>query len=331
MKISYLILAHKNPSQFHRMVDRLNSKNVYFFIHVDKSTDESPFKEPFLDSENIFFIEDEKRMVTPWSDIAISNVILLLLKETIKKFNSHNYCVLLSGQDYPIKSNEYIYKFYSSNYGGNFIDVSDIKDIWTEWPDRFERYNFHLPKKRVNKGIYPISDNRFITIRNFKHIFYLIKNVGIKPTFKTIFKAKRKHPDNLIPKGGGTWWALPVETAIDILDYLKKHPDLITYHSYTHVPDETLFASIVNNLKGSNQIQDTTTYTNWTQKDVDSPVTFDKDDLKELLDAGDSYLFARKFDIYLDTVILNKLDEHIGYSTKFTQLIKNNKNFITKS
>lgn len=314
MKISYLILGHKNPTQFHRMVDRLNSKNVYFFIHVDKSTDGSPFKEPFLNSENIFFIEDEKRMVTPWSDIAISKVILLLLNEAVNKFSSHNYCVLLSGQDYPIKSNEYIYHFLNSNYGQNFIAIKEIKEIWPEWQDRFERYNFHLPNKRVNKGIYPISDNRFFSLQNFKNAIYLVKNVGLKPTVKIAFKRKRTHPDYLIPKGGDTWWALPVETAIDIIDYLKKHPDLLSYHSYTHVPDETLFASIVNKLRESNQIQDTTTYTNWTQENVDSPVTFNGDDLQELLNAGDRYLFARKFDMDLGNDIFNQLDEHIDYS-----------------
>lgn len=321
MRISYLILAHKNPTQFHRMIDRLNTKNVYFFIHVDKSTDSSPFKEPFSNSENVFFIEDEKRKVTPWGNIAITEVTLLLLKETIKKCNSNNYCVLLSGQDYPIKSNEFIYEFLNSNYGKNFIAISDIKDIWPEWQDRFERYNFHLPNKRVNKGIYPISDNRFSTIRNFKHILYLVKNIGLKTTIKTIFKTKRVHPGYLIPKGGGTWWGIPIETAIDIIDYLKKHPDLLTYHSYTHVPDEILFASIVNKLRGSNQIQETTTYTNWTQENVESPVTFNKADLQELLDAGDSYLFARKFDIDFETDILNQLDEHIDYSKSSHEIL----------
>ncbi len=314
MKISYLILAHKSPTQFHRMVDRLNSKNVYFFIHVDKSTDEAPFKEPFLNSENIFFLEDDKRMITAWSDIAICKVTLLLLEEILKKFNSFNYCVLLSGQDYPIKSNEYIYNFYNSNYGQNFISISDIKEIWPEWQDRFERYNFHFPNKRMNRGIYPLADTRFSTIRNFKHMFYLVKTVGLIPTVSTIFKSKRAHPEYLIPKGGGTWWALPVETAIDIIHYLKKHPDLMTYHAFTHVPDETLFASIVNKLRRPNQIQDTTTYTNWTQENVDSPVTFEREDLQELIYAGEGYLFARKFDMDLDTDILNKLDEHIDYS-----------------
>ena len=312
MKICYLILAHKNPTQFHRLVNKLNSIDVYFFVHVDKSSDDALFKEPFLADENIFFLKE--RIVTPWSDIGVSKAILQLLKESVKMFKKNTYCVLLSGQDYPIKSNEYIYNFYKSHYGENFISVSDIKDIWPLWPERFERYNFHLPNKRLNRGVYPILDKRFFSNRNFKHAFFLIKNVGAKITVRTIFKTKRKHPDYLVPKGGGTWWALPIETAIDIIDYLKKHPDLLAYHSYTHVPDETLFTSIVNDLRESNEIQDTTTYTNWTEKNVDSPVTFKKDDLQELLDSGANYLFARKFDIDLDTVILNKLDEQIDLS-----------------
>jgi hypothetical protein len=315
MKLSYLILAHKHPGQFHRLVNRLNSENVYFFVHVDKSTDDTPFKEPFLNTQNIFFLEGNKRMVTPWSDIAICKVTLNLLNEANKKFNSNNYCVLLSGQDYPIKSNDYIYNFYKSNYGQNFIAINDITAIWPRWQDRFERYNFHLPNQRVNKGIYPIRDKRFFNIRNFKNAFFLIRNVGPKTSISTMLKTKREHPDYLIPKGGGTWWALPVETAIDIINYLKKHPDLINYHSYTHVPDETIFSSIVNDLRENNQIQETTTYTNWTKENADSPLTFKKNDLQELLDAGDSYLFARKFDMDQDIDILKQLDGYIGVTT----------------
>jgi hypothetical protein len=296
------------------MVARLDSKNVYFFVHVDKSSDSAPFKEPFLNKENIFFLSEEKRMVTPWSSIGVVKVTLNLLKEAIEKFNCRNYCVLLSGQDYPIKNNDYIYNFYNSNYGRNYISINDIKDIWPNWWDRFERYNFHLPNKRLNRGIYPYRDKRFFKIRNLKDTFYLIYNIGAKTTVSTIFKDKRALPSYVVPKGGGTWWALPVETAISIIDFLQKHPDFLIYHNYTHVPDETIFPTIVNELRKIDEIKDTTTYTNWVRENVDLPVTFKKDDLQELLEAGDNYLFARKFDISNDIDILKKLDDLIDTS-----------------
>lgn len=317
MTINYLILAHKNPTQFQRMVIRLNSKNVNFFVHVDKSTDDAPFKRPFLEAANIFFLPEEKRMVTPWSDIAVVEATLNLLKESVEMFNSNSYCVLLSGMDYPIKSNDYIYNFYKSNYGQNFIELNDIKDIWpTTWQDRFERYSFHLPNKRLNRGIYPVRDKRFFNIRNFKHAYYLFKNVGFGTTLDAIFKKKRQHPEYVIPKGGGTWWALPVETVVEILDYIKENSDFLVYHKYTHVPDETFFVSIVNKLKDNNEIKETTTYTNWLKEDVALPVTFEKDDLQELLGAGNGYLFSRKFDIEADVDIMDKLDQHIDNSKK---------------
>jgi len=314
MNINYLILAHKNPIQFHRMLKRLNSKNVNFFVHVDKSSDDAPFKEPFLEVTNIFFLPEEKRMVTPWSDIAIVKVTLNLLKEAIEKFNSRTYCVLLSGQDYPLKNNENIYNFFNSNYGRNFIAMNDITDIWPNWRDRFERYNFHLPNKRLNRGIYPYRDKRFFKIRNLKDTFYLFYNIGAKTTLSTIFKDKRVLPSYIVPRGGGTWWALPVETAINIIDYLERHPDFMIYHKYSHVPDETIFQTLVNELRKIDEIKDTTTYTNWVRENVDLPVTFKKDNLQELLEAGDNYLFARKFDIAVDVDIMDKLDEHIDNS-----------------
>jgi len=133
-------------------------------------------------------------------------------------------------------------------------------------------------------------------------------NVGFGTTLDTIFKKKRQHPNYVIPKGGSTWWALPVETVMKILGFIKEHPDFLVYHKYSHVPDEIIFASIVNKLKDNNEIKETTTYTNWIKEDVELPVTFQKDDLPELLQAGNNYLFARKFDVSFDTEILNKLD-----------------------
>ena len=313
MTLSYLILAHKNPSQFHRMVKKLDAENVYFFVHIDKTVDNAPFKQAFIHSKNIFFVEDAERMVTPWSSIGICKVTLLLLNEVIKKFTSNTYCILLSGQDYPLNNNEYIYNFYQSNYGNNYIVVEDIKDIWPEWANRFERYNFHLPNKRLNRGIFPIFDSRFLTLRNFKHIFYVLKNFGLKTTLNTLGKPKRIHPDYLAPKGGDTWWALPIETVTEIINYLKEHPDLLDYHTYTHVPDETLFASIVNNLKEQEQIKTTNTYTNWLRNDVELPVTFKENDFEELKQASKNYLFARKFDVAQDSAILNKLDQYINH------------------
>ena len=53
IKLAYIILAHKYPSLLSRLVNKLNSQNVGFFIHIDKNIDVKPFIAEFLGNSDI--------------------------------------------------------------------------------------------------------------------------------------------------------------------------------------------------------------------------------------------------------------------------------------
>ena len=44
MRLNYLILAHKNPEQLARMIERLNGENIFFFVHIDADIDIISYK-----------------------------------------------------------------------------------------------------------------------------------------------------------------------------------------------------------------------------------------------------------------------------------------------
>ena len=317
MVINYLILAHKNPEQLYRLVMRLDSRNVNFFIHIDKAVDISAFSKGLSGLSNVYFLPNEDRLFTPWSDINGCKVLITLLKKAYEKVKTNAYCLSLSGQDYPLKDNNYIYNYLKNHYGKNFISIYKMADIWPEWRTRLERYNFHFPNnQRVFTGIFPLADKRCFTSRNFKKSFYLIKQLGLAKVIETFFKSRRLHPSYIEPVGGSAFWALPIETVGELLKYINEHPGFLDYHEYTHVPDEILFQSIVNLLKQPREIAESTTYTNWERKrdDDSGPVLFHtKEDLQELLTLNDHYLFARKFDTRLGSFILDELDRKINF------------------
>jgi glycosyltransferase involved in cell wall biosynthesis len=60
MTLAYLILANKNPARLLRLVDALTAGGTYFFIHIDKKMDETPFKSIIEERENVFFCEHRK-------------------------------------------------------------------------------------------------------------------------------------------------------------------------------------------------------------------------------------------------------------------------------
>lgn len=116
------------------------------------------------------------------------------------------------------------------------------------------------------------------------------------------------------PCAGSQWWALPLEVVREILDFLRLHPDYLLYHQHTLLPDEIALQSIVKHLRqadASAAIQPPVLYANWVRPGVTLPVTFDRNDLEELLSQPEDKLFARKFDMETDATILDLLDQKI--------------------
>ena len=121
---------------------------------------------------------------------------------------------------------------------------------------------------------------------------------------------KRHFPKYLNPFGGSNWWAFPIETIHYINTFIKTHPDYLTYHKFTHCPDEIFFHSIIFSKYKSNKIEKSVTYVNWSRKNCSLPVTFTSEDYIELSNQKEK-LFARKFDKKIDTQILDKIDKEL--------------------
>ena len=62
MKIAHLILAHENPLQLKRLIQRLSHDDAKFYIHLDLKVDITPFL--LLQSEQVNFIV--KRVRVRW-------------------------------------------------------------------------------------------------------------------------------------------------------------------------------------------------------------------------------------------------------------------------
>lgn len=63
---AFIIQVHQQPELFGRTVKRLAAPNHYFFVNVDKKTDDSPFKEVVTGVDNVNFLEGEDRTDVRW-------------------------------------------------------------------------------------------------------------------------------------------------------------------------------------------------------------------------------------------------------------------------
>lgn len=313
MDINYLILAHKNPEQLSRLVRVLKSDQVYFYIHIDKNVEISPFKEKIQEKNDVRFIPDEKRKATPWGDIGAIEATLTMLEEVVKD-NRNGYCVLLSGQDYPLRTNKGIRAFFQKYNGCNFIELFQLpsKRWFGDGLMRISAYKINLSGKRGDFILLPsVFDKRFFSFKTVKKISKAFQRRKLRPLIK-LFK-KRSFPEYLKPFGGEHWWALQTDTIKKILLFLDLHPDYIKFHEDTLCVDEIFFQTLIGNLFVDYQelIKPKVMYVNWSRKGAALPVTFSQGDLEELKEASSSFLFARKFDAKIDSQILDFIDQNL--------------------
>lgn len=306
MQINYIILAHRYPKQLRRLIQKLTTPEAFFYVHIDKNTSIDLFAKELADLPNISFVGDRKQGI--WGDIGIVNATVNALKQIVRD-KKDGYCVLLSGQDYPIKSNDDIKFYFASNLGNEFIDIVPLPTKHLSI-DRIEKYKFNLSSRKEDFiQIGSILEADFFTKETLKKIYRLIR-VGRYDFILKVLK-RRKYPNYIKPYGGSQWWALTTQTAEKIIQFVDEYPDFVKYHTYSLIPDEMFFQSIIMYLIEENnkiKIMPFLTYVNWEKKNCDLPVTFSTADFEELISQSDYKLFARKFDSNISEVILDKID-----------------------
>src|SRR5262245_18032895 len=119
MKIAYLVFAYKNPVLMKRSIDVLASGDAGFFIHIDRKVSMEPFAG--ISGPNIVFCEP--RLPVYWAEFSGIDAIVSLIRHALSAKEHYDYCVLLSGTEYPLRSGEYIRSSFEQNRGLEFINV----------------------------------------------------------------------------------------------------------------------------------------------------------------------------------------------------------------
>ncbi len=282
MKIAYIILAHKNPTQLTRLVLRLNNNQSFFLIHIDGNTKPeiyNQFQEQLKGFSNVCLL---KRHKSSWGDFNIVKATLEGIKQIFESNLKFDYSVLLSGQDYPIKPVNEFQKFLKENQGKEFIEFFSLnsKNKWTK------EFGHYPALKRIN----------FWHFR-FRGIHFHIP-------------LKRKFPNGLEPFGGSQWWCLSRECLEYINQFVQSNPNFVNYLKYIYVPDEIFFQTIILNSKFKDRVvNEHLRYIDWAKTNPIPPGILETEDFDKLLKT--SHFFARKFDRSRYPDILDLIDERI--------------------
>lgn len=285
MKIAYLINAHKNFKQLERLVARLNYDGADFFIHIDRKTDDTNFT-LLLDALSIFkptWVAD--RVDIAWARFSQVEATINGLRTILQSNKSYDYINFISGEDYPIKSNDYIADFFSKNNGYEFIGHFDpVSEGWAEGMARFQRYWLDV----------------------------VVKNGRIRCLLQRAadFFPKRKIPKGYKAYAGSQWWSISSDCARYIVDFVDSNQSFVNFYKLTACPDEMFFQTIVmNSIYKTNVYNDNLRYIDWSEGQS-HPKILTKNDFCHI--KSSTGLFARKFDSNFDEEILDMIDDYIN-------------------
>ena len=289
MEKAYIILVHKQPEQLYRLVRRLDDNMSTFFIHIDKTKSAADFNNLSDFGSKVQFIERE---ASSWGGIGIVLAILNGFK-AIKAFDKKiERIILLSGQDYPIKSNDYINHFFNTSPYSVFIEYWTMPNFKV-WKDRGGMF-------RINKYFLGLKTSQKYTAK-------AINFLGILFPF-----LQRKLPYNLKAYCGWMWWTIDDYTLDYILNFLSDHPQYLKYHKYTFVPDEFFFQTILLNSADkkllASMTNNNTRFIQW-KEGKGHPETLRIHDLQNIMQSDK--LFARKVDPLKDEIIIDKIDDYL--------------------
>lgn len=227
----YVILAHKNPEQLGKLIELLQDGLSSVFIHLDKKTPIEPFK--YLNTfPQCFFVKN--RVKCKWGTYSLvqatMNSYIEVADYMSQNFAASNYhVILMSGEDMPLKSSNYIHNYLSEKQDLSLINYWQLPYEGWWGGGWFRLKSLFLPgvtHKKCHNRL-----NLFLT------------KVGLD-SIKPYHRLKREYPEMNI-YGSLQWMILNSEAIKQLLYITKTHPKLNSIFKYTFAPDETYFISLL--------------------------------------------------------------------------------------
>jgi hypothetical protein len=181
MEVIYLILAESHPEHLSKLVKVLNGSHTVFVIHVSKNHVLKTFSSVFNADErkNVHFVKE--RYVTEAGGFKLIQATLNGLKFIYRNFSQTSRVILLNGQDYPIKSREYINSYFKAKPNNIFFQYSYVQNDETNVNIKT---NFHK-KNKLPVRIYDGEFGMSFPVWTIKIMLDFLKN---NPSFLSYFK-----------------------------------------------------------------------------------------------------------------------------------------------
>lgn len=282
---AYLILVHTNPGQIRKLLALLDDERNDIYVHIDASAgfSQEDFNGCCSRTEPVFI----RRIRISWGGVSIARAEMALLEEAVKK--PHSYYHLISGMDLPIKSNDFICKFFEDNAGKEFLDCWSMEE--------------HTLKRAQYYSLFP-EGNRFFLTNWLNHVAKaILKGLGIKKNPGVEFHQSSQ------------WFSITE----DFAHYIVGNAQWVEKtFSHTSLCDELVVATLLFRSPYKDNLYCTEATHNhaigtgnmrlidWSRgSSIRHPWTFTSGDFEMLKNAP--HLWARKFDERVDPGIIDQI------------------------
>jgi hypothetical protein len=244
VRIAFLIMAHEKPEQLLRLVNALDDDRASFHIHLDKKTDASSFQALLGDRKNVHLLPN--RVKANWMGFSLVEATLRLLADAA--IHGFDYCILLSGSDYPIKSRDELFTFFEKA-DREYIAYWRIEDR----PSWMHKVLFHYPIDAVPIRNYSANRESVYWRRLFWGRFFKYRK----------YMPKRAFLKNMVPYGGPDWWSLSYACVAHVLKYVDENPGYKKFYKTTNSPGEMFFQTIILNSDWGQRVENRDNYLAW--------------------------------------------------------------------
>ncbi len=273
--IAYFILVHRYPEQFKRLFRSIYQPGNSYVVHIDKSSgpalagDLARFLAPY---QGVKILPAQNAL---WGGYSLVDAELRGMAELLKMDRDWTHYINLSGQDFPLKSQDYIRDFLTAHPGQQFIRALCQR---SERPDTLNRVSHYF-------------------LEHFGRIF----RTGI---------ARRFLPD--AAPYIGTQWKAVTRSFCEFVCNDVRADRFKTFYRRSFIADEAFFQTVLMNHAGQGEVMnDDLRMIDWVPdgKIKLRPRNFGSADIVALRRSPD--LFARKFDAAEDRHVLSLLEAHL--------------------
>lgn len=179
---AYCIIAHTDPVMLRVMVAMLDHPLNDIYIHIDRRVDITPFLAVKTHWSKVCFLPE--RLAVEWGNTVQIDTEMLIFEYACNN-GPYSYYHMMSGQDLPLKSQEYIHHFMDEEHPHcEFVTVNDENPDYRKDLEYKTRYYHFFVKS--------LSD----TNHSFSHYWHYGLH-GLAIAVQKLLGVRRKYPFEL--------------------------------------------------------------------------------------------------------------------------------------